>query len=141
MHAIAATIIKHATLAGETAADVEYDSLTPETARKLLASGRDIVPDYAREAAEVIVCAAFSERYSRQDVRDTRIATLATQAWAEAFRAAWPAEDVVTLAAQDDILATLARIRAERDASGATDTFADHRATYEDETEEELFGG
>lgn len=138
MHAIAATIIKHATLAGETAADVEYDSLTPETARKLLASGRDIVPDYAREAAEVIVCAAFSERYSREDVRDTRIATLATQAWSKAFRNTWRGEDVVTLAAQDDILATLRRQRA---AAGATDTFEDHRATYEDETEEELFGG
>lgn len=101
MHAIATKILATARLAGETAADVEYDSLTPETARALLKRGSDIVPDSAREAARVIAAAQL--RIDDPAVlRDTKIETLATEAWARAFRAAWPASAVVDLAAAVD---------------------------------------
>lgn len=70
-------IIRNARTAGTEAAAVEYDALTPETARALRS---DVVPD-------------------SEDVRGTKIVDRATQAWAEAFRAAWPAEDVAALAA------------------------------------------
>lgn len=118
MHTIAADILRRAATAGQIAAQTEYDAFTPETARALLRRGSDVVPSYASEAAEIEVTAAFGERYSRQDVRDTRLATLATEAWARAFRDAWPAEDVVKLAAQIE---------------------PGDRGAYEDETEEELF--
>ena len=98
MHAIATTILALATMAGEEAADREYDALTPETARALRS---DVVPDYAGEAARKIVRSQVAKNVRDADLRDTRIATLATQAWAEAFRAAWPAEDVAALAAQE----------------------------------------
>lgn len=92
-------IIRNARTAGTEAAAVEYDALTPETARALRS---DVVPDYAADAARVIVSAAFSTAdcpLDCEDVRGTRIVDAATQAWAEAFRAAWPAEDVAALAA------------------------------------------
>ena len=101
MHAIATTILALATMAGEGAAEREYDALTPETARALLRRGSDIVPDFAAEAGRAIVAEQFRTDYP-EDLRDTRIVTLATQAWAAAFRAAWPAEDVAALAAQVD---------------------------------------
>ena len=90
-------IIRNACTAGTEAAAVEYDALTPGTARALRS---DVVPDYAGDAARVIVSAAFG--LDSEDVRGTRIERAATQAWAEAFRAAWPAEDVARLAAQED---------------------------------------
>lgn len=97
-----AAILASATMAGETAAEVEYDALTPETARALLRrAGSDVVPDYADEAAREIVRASCARNVRDADLRDTRIAILATEAWARAFRAAWPAEDVAALAAQD----------------------------------------
>ncbi len=97
-----AAILASATMAGETAAEVEYDALTPETARALLRrAGSDVVPDYADEAAREIVRASCARTVRDADLRDTRIAILATEAWARAFRAAWPAEDVAALAAQD----------------------------------------
>ncbi len=139
MHTIAAEIIRNATAAGDAAAGIEYDSLTPETARAILRRGSDVVPDYAREAGEIGVCAAFSERFSREDVRDTRIATLAAEAWAKAFRAAWPAEDVAALAAQAEPGQVLSELRALRAERGATDSFEAHRASYEDMSEEQLF--
>jgi hypothetical protein len=86
-----------ATQAGEHAATVCYDALTPETARSLLASGRDIVPDFAGEAAREVVLSALPG-LSHRDVRGTRIAEAATRAWSTAFRAAWPASDVTALA-------------------------------------------
>lgn len=94
-------ILRNARVAGETAASLCYDALTPETARSLLASGRDIVPDYAVEAGEIEVSAAFSERFGRDRIHGSRIGIAATQAWVSAFRDAWPAEDVAALAAQD----------------------------------------
>lgn len=101
MHAIATTILALATMAGEEAAGREYDALTPETARALLRrAGSDVVPDYADEAAREIVRAQLARNVRDADLRDTRIAILATEAWARAFRAAWPAEDVAALAAQ-----------------------------------------
>lgn len=98
MSAIKATV-RAAAQAGEHAAMVEYEALTPETARSFLASGRDVVPDYAREAGEVIASAAL--RLEPRDVRDTRFAERVTDAWAQAFRAAWPAGDVEALAGQE----------------------------------------
>ena len=95
MHAIATTIIALATMAGTEAAFVEYDALTPETARALRS---DVVPDYAEEAAREIVAAWL--KITPAEARDTRIATRATQAWASAFRASWPAKSVAALAAQ-----------------------------------------
>ena len=100
MHVIATTIIALATMAGEGAAEREYDALTPETARALLRRGSDIVPDFAAEAGRAIAAEQFRIA-EPSDLRGTRIATLATQAWAEAFRTAWPAEDVAALAAQE----------------------------------------
>ena len=99
MHAIATTILALATMAGEEAAKREYDALTPETARALLRRGSDIVPDYAGEAAREIAASAFG--LDSADLRGTRIERAATQAWAEAFRASWPSEDVAALAAQE----------------------------------------
>lgn len=90
-------MVRDAVMTGETAARIEYESLTPETARALLASGRDIVPDYAEEAAREIASATLG--CPLRAVRDTRIAARLTDAWSRAFRAAWPAEDVVKLAA------------------------------------------
>lgn len=90
-----AAILSDARTAGEAAASLCYDALTPETARALRS---DVVPDYAEEAAREVVAAAFG--LDASDVRDTRIARLATEAWAAAFRAAWPAGDVAALAAQ-----------------------------------------
>jgi hypothetical protein len=89
-------ILRNARTAGETAAAIEYDSLTPETARALRS---DIVPDYAGEAAREIAASAFG--LDSADLRGTRIERAATQAWAEAFRASWPSEDVAALAAQE----------------------------------------
>jgi hypothetical protein len=100
MHAIATTILALATMSGEEAADRDYDALTPETARALLRCGTDIVPDYAREAVRGICEGATGLPAS--DFRDTRIETLATETWARAYRAAWPASGVVDLAAQVD---------------------------------------
>jgi hypothetical protein len=100
MHAIATTILALATMAGEEAAGREYDALTPETARAILRRGSDIVPDFADAAARVIAAAELGILDSA-DLRGTRIERAATQAWAEAFRAAWPAEDVAVLAAQE----------------------------------------
>jgi hypothetical protein len=100
MHNVAATILDTARAAGEAAASFEYDALTPETARALLKRGSDIVPSYAGEAGREIAAAALG--VGAAALRDTRIATLATEAWSRAFRAAWPAEDVAALAAQDE---------------------------------------
>ena len=100
MHAIATTILALATMAGEEAAGREYDALTPETARALLRRGSDVVPDYAGEAARV-EAATQLKIADPADLRGTRIERVATQAWAAAFRAAWPAEDVAALAAQE----------------------------------------
>ena len=100
MHAIATTILALATMAGEEAAKREYDALTPETARALLRRGSDIVPDYAGEAAR-IEAAAQLKIAEPAALRGTRIERAATQAWANAFRAAWPAEDAAALAAQE----------------------------------------
>jgi hypothetical protein len=91
-------ILQNARIAGETAAAIEYDSLTPETARAILRRGSDIVPDYAGEAARVIAAAELGILDSA-DLRGTRIAKLAEEVWSSAFRAAWPAEDVAALAA------------------------------------------
>lgn len=95
-------ILASARTAGIEAAALCYDALTPETARALRS---DVVPDYAGDAARVIVSAAFSTAarpLDCEDVRGTRIVDVATQAWAEAFRAAWPVADVAALAAQTD---------------------------------------
>jgi hypothetical protein len=100
MHAIATTILALATMAGEEAAGREYDALTPETARAILRRGSDIVPDYAGEAARIEVASQFKIA-DPSSLRGTRIERAATQAWAEAFRAAWPAEDAAALAAQE----------------------------------------
>lgn len=88
-------ILVSARAAGEAAASICYDALTPETARTLRS---DVVPDYAGDAARDVVAAAFGLDASA--VRGTRIARLATEAWAAAFRASWPADDVAALAAQ-----------------------------------------
>ena len=90
-------IIRSACTAGTEAAAVEYDALTPETARALRS---DVVPDYAADAARAIVSAAFG--LDSEEVRGTKIVDRATDAWASAFRAAWLAEDVAALAAQTD---------------------------------------
>ena len=90
------TILQNARIAGETAAAIEYDALTPETARALRS---DIVPDYAGEAAREIAASALG--IDSADLRGTRIERVATKAWASAFRSAWPAEDVAELAAQE----------------------------------------
>ena len=90
------TILRNARTAGETAASIEYDALTPETARALRS---DVVPDYAGEAAREIAASALG--LDSADLRGTRIERAATQAWAESFRGAWPAEDVAELAAQE----------------------------------------
>lgn len=88
-------ILVSARAAGEAAASICYDALTPETARTLRS---DVVPDYAGDAARDVVASAFG--LDAAAVRDTRIADRATEAYARAFRAAWPAEDVAALAAQ-----------------------------------------
>ena len=99
MHTIAVRILESASVAGTEAAAFSYDALTPETARALLRrAGSDVVPDYADEAAREIVRASCARTVRDADLRDTRIAILATEAWARAFRAAWPAEDVARLA-------------------------------------------
>ena len=90
------TIIRNARTAGETAAAIEYDGLTPETARALRS---DVVPDYAGDAAREIAASALG--IDSADLRGTRIERVATKAWASAFRSAWPAEDVAELAAQE----------------------------------------
>lgn len=90
------TIIRNARTAGETAASIEYDALTPKTARVLRS---DIVPDYASDAAREIAASALG--LDSADLRGTRIERVATKAWASAFRSAWPAEDVAELAAQE----------------------------------------
>jgi hypothetical protein len=100
MHTIAARILESARVAGTEAAAFSYDCLTPETARRIVARGSDIVPDFADAAARVIAAAELRILDSA-DLRGTRIERAATQAWAEAFRAAWPAEDVAVLAAQE----------------------------------------
>ncbi len=138
MHAIAAAIIANAIAAGTEAASFEYDALTPETARALLRRGSDIVPDYAGEAAR-IEAAAQLRIADPATLRDTRIATLATEAWARAFRDAWPAEAAAALAAQTEPGELLSELRALRVQRGATDSFEAHRASYEDMGEEELF--
>lgn len=89
-------ILRNARVAGETAASIEYDSLTPETARALRS---DVVPDYAGDAAREIAASALG--LDSAGLRGTRIERAATQAWASAFRSAWPAEDVAELAAQE----------------------------------------
>ena len=62
-----AAILASATMAGETAAEVEYDALTPETARALLRrAGSDVVPDYADEAAREIVRASCARKSTRR---------------------------------------------------------------------------
>jgi len=96
MHAIAVRILENARIAGETAAAIEYDALTPETARALRS---DVVPDYAAEAARIVASVVLGIAEPAV-LRGTRIERAATQAWASAFRAAWPAEDVAALAAQ-----------------------------------------
>ena len=88
-------ILQNARIAGETAAAIEYDALTPETARALRS---DVVPDYAGEAAREIAASVLGIA-DPAELRGTRIERRATQAWAEAFRAAWPAEQIAALAA------------------------------------------
>jgi hypothetical protein len=88
-------ILQNARIAGETAAAIEYDALTPETARALRS---DVVPDYAGEAARIEAASVLGIA-DPSDLRGTRIERAATEAWARAFRAAWPAEDVAALAA------------------------------------------
>ena len=73
---------------------------SPPRQRALLRRGSDIVPDYAGEAARV-EAASQLKIAEPSDLRGTRIERAATQAWAAAFRAAWPAEDVAALAAQE----------------------------------------
>lgn len=123
MHTIAVRILENAAAAGTEAAAFSYDCLTPETARRLVARGSDIVPDFADAAARVIAAAELGILDSAK-LRDTRIATLAQEVWSESFRAAWPAADVAALA-----------MSIKPDGFD----FDAHRASYEDMSEEELF--
>mgnify|MGYP000113615141 FL=1 len=100
MHTVAVKILESAAVAGTEAAAFSYDCLTPETARRIVARGSDIVPDFADAAARVIAAAELGILDSA-DLRGTRIAKLAEEVWSSAFRAAWPAEDVAALAAQE----------------------------------------
>lgn len=90
-------ILALASEAGTAAAFVEYDALTPETARRTPANH---VPDYAEEAAIEIVRARLCPNVRSADLRGTKIVGLALSAWSSAFSESWPVADVAALAAQ-----------------------------------------